>query len=124
MSFSNLNEKTMKQFLLCIFLIAAFSNTEAQKDSTKSRFAFVSIYFDDVYKIKIDSGQVAVTKKTSFVTDSSGNDLKFVSSGAALNYLGAKGWKLHTVLHDIDEGYSGQWMRINTRFIYLFKKEY
>lgn len=115
----------MKPFLLLLLIVAGFLKADAQGSSNKERFAFVSIYFDDVYKIKIDSGQAAITKKGPFLTDSTGNILKFVSVGAALNHIGGIGWKFQSVLHDIDETYSTSGrMFIQTTYYYLFKKEY
>lgn len=114
----------MKTYLLPILIIFAFSNAIAQQPETKERFAFISISFDEAYKIKIDSGQAPFTKKGPFLADSIGNVLKFVSVGAALNYMGTTGWKLQSVLPDIDNTYAARWMYIRTGYIYLFKKEF
>lgn len=115
----------MKTYLLFVVIITIFSKANAQQSESNERFAFISIYFEDVYKIKIDSGQAAIAKKTPFVTDSAGNVLRFTSPAAALTFVGSKGWKFQAILFDIDESYSttGR-MYIQTGHGYLFKKDY
>ena len=94
------------------------------QEGKKSKFAFVSIYSGNVYKIKIDSGQTTNSKKTSLVCDSLGNPLKFASSAAALNYMADMGWKLQQVLPVIENSYTGNWSHILTSYQYLFSKDY
>jgi hypothetical protein len=91
----------MKQFLFFIVLLTGFITVEGQQDSKKSRFAFVFIRFnagDDVYEIRMDTGQAAISKWASTMTDSSGKTLNFVSPAAALNYVVSSGWKLQETI--------------------------
>src|SRR5215831_5498626 len=98
----------MKHLLLFMSLSISFISIEAQQTS-KSRFAFVSITYDakdEMYDIKIDSGQAPITRRGPLMTDSFGQVMKFVSDAAALNYLDNVGWKLLEVL-PITGGSSG-----------------
>ena len=114
----------MKQLLFFIFFVTAFTRVEAQHDIKRSRFAFVSIPFnagDDEYEIRIDSGQVPITRRASIMRDSTGKSLKFVSPAAALDYVESIGWKLQEALHDTEGGPAGG---IGTSQSYLFKRDY
>ena len=91
----------MKQLLFFILLLAAFATVKAQHDHTKSRFAFVYIRLnagEDVYEIRMDSGQAPITRRASLMTDNSGKTINFVSPAAALNYVQSIGWKLQETI--------------------------
>lgn len=114
----------MKTFLLFLLIVIGLSKASAQQTANAERYALVVILYDDGYKIKIDSGQAPFTKKGPILMDSTEKHIKFVSYGAALNYMSSIGWKLHSVLADIDNVNSGQRIYIRTGYFYLFKKEY
>jgi|SRR4030095_2512929 len=117
----------MKQLLFFICLSIAFMKLEAQQNSKKSRFAFVSVPFDandGMYAIRIDSGQAPITRKGPIMTDSFGRSIKFVSPAGALNYLEGIGWTLAEVLHDTEGSYGLGTGSVGTTLSYLFKKDY
>jgi hypothetical protein len=91
----------MKQLLFFILLLTVFMTVEAQQDNKKSAFAFVFIRFnagEDVYEIRMDTGQAAISKWASTMTDSSGKALNFVSPAAAFNYVVSSGWKFQEAI--------------------------
>ena len=117
----------MKHLLLLIFLSISFISIEAQQNSKKSRFAFVSIPFDardKMYEVRIDSGQAPISKRGPTMTDNFGQVIKFVSPAAALNYVENAGWKLVEVLHDTEGSAGSGSGSIWTNLSYLFKKDY
>lgn len=117
----------MRQLLLLLPFSISFITAEAQSGIKKSRFAFVAIEYharDDMYDIRIDSGQAPITRTGPLMTDSFGQVIKFVSSAAALNYLEAVGWKLVEVLPLTGGGSSFGTGSIGTTLSYLFRKDY
>jgi len=116
----------MRQLLLLIFLSIAFKTVDAQLESRGSRFAFASISLnggDQLYEIRIDSGQAAISRRGPIMTDSSGKALKFLSPAAALNYLESVGWKLEEVLHDTEGAFGSGTGSVQTSISYLFKRD-
>lgn len=104
----------MKQLLLLLVSSMTFITVQAQHESQRNRFAFVFTPFkagDDMYQIRIDSGQAPIERKASIMKDSTGKSLQFVSPAAALNYMESIGWKLQKVLNEAGNSF-------------LFKKDY
>ena len=117
----------MKQLVLLGFLSIPFISVEAQTGIKKSRFAFVSIPYDakdEMYYMRIDSGQAPITRTGPLMTDSFRQVIKFVSTAAALNYLENVGWKLVEVLPLTGGGSSFGTGSIGTTLSYLFRKDY
>ena len=117
----------MKHLLLLIFLSITFISVEAQTGLKKSRFAFISIPYDardEMYQIRIDSGQAPITRRGPLMTDSFGQVIKFVSPAAALNYVESVGWKLVEVLQNTEGSSSLGTGAIGTTLSYLFRKGY
>jgi hypothetical protein len=117
----------MKQLLLLILLSIAFISVEAQTGGKKSRFAFISIAYDgtdEMYYVRIDSGQAPISKKGPIMTDRFGQVIKFISPAAALNYVENGGWKLVEVLHNTEGSSSLGTGSIGTTLSYLFRKDY
>jgi hypothetical protein len=112
----------MKQLLLPILLSMTFTSVEAQQNNKKSRFAFVAIAYDardEMYDIRIDSGQAPIKRTAPMMTDSFGQVIKFVSPASALNYVESAGWKLVEVIPNTEGSFS-----LGTSLAYLFKKDY
>ncbi len=117
----------MRQLLLLIFVSMAFISVEAQTGLKKSRFAFVAISYDardEMYSIKVDSGQAPITRTGPLMIDSFGQVIKFVSTAAALNYLDNVGWKLVEVLPLTGGGFGSGTGSIGTTLSYLFRRDY
>jgi len=115
------------KLILLLFVSISFLIAGAQVGIKKSRFAFVAIGYDardEMYDIRIDSGQAPITRTGPLMTDSFRQVIKFVSTAAALNYLENVGWKFVEVLPLTGGGSSFGTGSIGTTLSYLFRKDY
>ena len=116
----------MKQLVLLVFLSIPFISVEAQTGIKKSRFAFISIPYDakdEMYYMRIDTGQAPISRRGPIMTDNFGQVIKFVSPAGALNYVENGGWKLVEVLHNTEGSSSLGTGSISTTLSYLFRRD-
>jgi hypothetical protein len=81
----------MKQLVLLIFLSIAFISVEAQTEIKNSRFAFIAISYDardEMYYIRVDSGQAPITRTGPIMIDTFGQARKFVSNCCSAELFG------------------------------------